>query len=91
MYKQINSGIDDFYLKNSSIHSHETRKSDDIRVPSTNSCIREFSIRIKGALTWNSIPKIIRNSKSIYIFKKRVKEILIGEKSACTSYHELMY
>ena len=80
MYKQINSGIDDFYLKNSSIHNHETRKSDDIRVPSTNSCIREFSIRIKGALTWNSIPKIIRNSKSIYIFKKELKKFLLEKK-----------
>ena len=51
MYKQIETGVNDFYVKSSSIHSHETRYSDNLEVPHTGSCVREFSVRIKGALT----------------------------------------
>ena len=32
------------YMKNSSIHNNKTPKSDDIRVPLTNLCVRKFSI-----------------------------------------------
>ena len=81
MYKQIKSGMNDFYIMNSSIHNHETRRSDDLHVPSSNSCVREFSVRINGALKWNSLPSYIRASQSLNVFKQSLKRYIIDKRT----------
>ena len=71
-----------FFHWNNEIHDHNTRASNDLNVPPTNTNVREFSIRIKGALIWNKIPKSIRKSKSLPIFKKLLRKFLIDRKIA---------
>ena len=70
-----------FFEKNKLRHSHATRISDDLYVPTAKTNVRKFSIRIKEALTWNSIPDTIRNSKSSNIFKRELKKYLLKKKS----------
>ena len=84
MYKHIKSDIptlfSSFYQKNNSIHGHNTRTSDDLYVPMVKTNVRKFSIRIKGAQVWNSIPTAIRNCKSLFVFKKVLKKSLVDRK-----------
>ena len=80
IYKHIKSDVptlfSSFFQSQNSIHSHDTRRSDDLRVPKTKTNVRNFSTRINGALIWNSIPTVIRNSKSLIIFKKELKKFI---------------
>ena len=84
MYKNITPEIptlfSSFFRKNNSMHNHNTRISDDLYVPIAKSNARKFSIRIKGAVTWNAIPYTIRNSLSLNIFKQALKKHLIQRK-----------
>ena len=86
MYKNIKSEVptlfSSFYKKNSSKHSYKTRIADDLDIPYVKTNVRKFSIRIKGALTWNSIPNAIKNSKSLPVFKNVLKKFLIDRKIA---------
>ena len=71
----------DFFSKNSDVHVHNTRKADDLHIPFARTHVRKFSTKINGALVWNSIPILIRQSKSVEIFKRNVKVFLITKKS----------
>ena len=84
MYKTIKSDVPTlftaFFQKINSIHRYNTRISDDLYIPTVKTNVRKFSIRIRGASTWNFIPSAIRNSKSLPIFKKVLKKFLIDRK-----------
>ena len=84
MYKHITPEVptlfSSFYRRNNSIHSHNTRISEDIYVPYARTNVRKFSMRLNGAVTWNSIPDAIRSSSTLNIFKKSLKKHLIHRK-----------
>ena len=84
MYKHITPELptlfSSFYRRNNSMHSHNTRLSEDLYVPYARTNVRKFSIRINGAVTWNSIPDTIRNSSTLNVFKKSLKKHLIHSK-----------
>ena len=70
-----------FYQQNKAVHRYNTRIANDLHVPFGRTYVRKFSMRINGALIWNSIPDKIRQSKSLNIFKKAVKRFFIDRKS----------
>ena len=39
----------------------------------------KFSIKNKGAQIWNSLPAILRDIKSKYIFRKKIKQFIQQE------------
>ena len=69
--------FDNFYLKNSDIHSHHTRARDHFCLINTKLNIRKFSMKYNGAKIWNSIPCEIQNAKSLGIFKSQLKKHLL--------------
>ena len=70
-----------FYRINNTYHDHNTRGCNDIHVVHAKSNVRNFSMRVNGGILWNSIPKDIRNSPSLSVFKRKLKLYLIDIKS----------
>ena len=70
--------FDNFFVKKTFIHAHHTRKADDYGLIHCRLNTRQFSAKSSGAKIWNSIPSEIRNSKSLEIFKKKIKNHLLG-------------
>ena len=64
---------------NCHVHDHNTRNVTKfhISVVTTNSMHK--SIRHSGPIVWNSIPEVIRNTRSTCTFKKRLKHLLLSQ------------
>ena len=77
IYKLLNLNADAELLSkiktNSDIHSHSTRKKNDINIPRIKRARSKFSIFHNGSKIWNSLPDKIRTIDSLYKFKKNVK------------------
>ena len=69
-----------FFRRINTMHSHDTRISEDLYVPYARTNVRKFSIKIHGATTWNSILSMVRSSPTLNIFKKTLKKHLINRK-----------
>jgi len=65
-----------WFSKNLEVHSHHTRSSNKYHQISTNTTIRQHSIRIYGPLFWNTLPTDLTNVPTLYQFKKIIKSHL---------------
>jgi len=83
MYNYIHNQLpphiidNDYFVPNNDIHTHNTRRSDDLHVRQTNTKLAEHILRIQGALLWNSLNQHLKISPSITVFKRRLKDMLI--------------
>ena len=68
----------DFFLTNKDFHDHDTRSSADYHVQRTNTCLAEHTLRIQGALLWNSLNPSIKQSPSLATFKRQLKDHLLA-------------
>ena len=59
-------------------HSHNTRRTQQFRIPLTNTISSEGFWLSKGISHWNSIPNDFKDLASISIFKKRYREHLLS-------------
>jgi hypothetical protein len=66
-----------YFMLNSDVHDHYTRKSSDIHSLESRTSIRQYNVRLYGIKIWNSIPTDIKQSKSIHIFKRKYKYFLL--------------
>lgn len=64
---------------NSEIHQHNTRQSQNYHTVSRKTKLSQFSISSMGPLIWNTYKKFLDNCKTIYKFKKIMKEELISK------------
>ena len=58
-------------------HDHNTRGSNNVLVAFQRLSLTQHSIDYEAPLFWNSLPLDIKNSSSLYIFKKALKQYLI--------------
>ena len=66
------------FTRNTEIHSHETRQSDQFHLPLIRKEIGKTNIRYKGAIIWNDIMKSgISVNDSEYVFIKDLKQIIL--------------
>ena len=65
--------FDNFFQTNESIHSYNTRSSSKVHIEFRRTNYGKFSIRFKGAITWNSRPNEIGNISSFNTFKTKLK------------------
>ena len=68
-----------FYNVNTDIHSHNTRQKEDIHPIKFKSNVGKYSLKYQGAIVWNKIESDIKKAKSLNIFKREYKEILIAQ------------
>ena len=65
------SYIKEFFQK---LFSHNLRSSDDLLIPRVNQTIFGMrSIRYKGAVLWDHLPKNIKSSDTLEMFRKQIK------------------
>ena len=81
LYQCLNGCVpdifNDFYACNRNIHGQDTRQASDLHVPCGRLDIRQNSMKIHGANMWNSIPENVKMSKSIYVYKQRLRNFLL--------------
>ena len=76
MYNYLHSDtpnvFTNYFIRNRDIHHHETQGSVDRNVPYGRLDIRKFSLTIRGARLWNSLPGYVKESNSLVSFKKQL-------------------
>ena len=63
-----------YFIMNNEVHNYNTRGATNIRVGLVNTCLAYNTIRIQGALLWNSLPTSLKNASSINVFKRSYKK-----------------
>jgi hypothetical protein len=81
VYKQQNNMLPDifsrYYTRQIEIHDHNTRQNLDLSLPPFLTTCGQKSVKYFGAQLWNCTPKNIRESSSLYTFKKAYRELLL--------------
>lgn len=67
-----------YFTTHSDVHNYNTRYANDIRIGQTNTKLAYNTIRVQGALLWNSLQSSLKNAPSIAVFKQNMKKHLIG-------------
>ena len=67
------------FTKRSQISTYETRRLNDLQVPRPRLEITRKSFSYQGTKVWNDIPNNIRDAESISIFKKQLRNYLLGQ------------
>lgn len=65
----------------SNIHSYSTRQKEDIYVSYKRTRLAQFSVQYRAADVWNKLPEEIKQSATLDLFKKQLKENLIKKYS----------
>ena len=65
------------FIKNNTIHHHNTRISAHLRAPRTRTALAEKFITNSGVKIWNSLKEILNTSKKISTFKHKLTSHLI--------------
>ena len=68
--------FDDFCIENARVHEHNTRESKHLHKIFRRTNYGKFSTRNKIIEIWNRIPLNIKNSSSIKLFNKRLKQFI---------------
>ena len=82
MYSAVNRLLpqcfSSMFVTNSTLHSYSTRRHNDIHQTQFRLNITKFSIRVYGALLWNSLNSEIKCLPTLSSFKNRYKQNLIA-------------
>ena len=77
MFK-YNSGqaprLNQFLKPNHMVHSYETRNRNNCYIPHKSSRLGQYSLSFQGPKIWNSIDNKTKDTKSIFSFKKCIKQ-----------------
>ena len=87
MYQLQNNLVKGHFVPhlNREIHSYNTRVADKIHIDFSRTNMGKFASLRKSIHLYNSIPTVIKNSNTITIFKKRLKEYYIEAQISDTS------
>ena len=72
-YKLLPQYFNDMFISNSLVHNYNTRQCDDFHVPYHRLVLASNSIRVYGVNVWNSIPRDLRNTTSLKLFRTMYK------------------
>ena len=65
-------------LKNSDIHSYNTRRKNDFRLPRVRTNYGKKTLLYQGIKEWNLLEQSFKDINSFLIFKQRIKERVIS-------------
>ena len=68
-----------YFIKNTQIHSHFTRQSQQLHIYCPRTKVRKFSINHFGSILWNSLPAALKTKPSINTFKTAYKNSLLSQ------------
>ena len=82
MYRINNNMLPSFFSNmfcvNSNVHYHYTRQSKNYHINSCRTTLLRKTLRISGAVLWNSLDINIRTVPSLSTFKKQYKALLLN-------------
>ena len=81
MYSQRNllpNTFNDYFLQNDDLHHYNTRSAMKLHMKYHRTNYGKFSLKAKGTKIWNDLPDEAKNSKSYFIFKRKMKLILLN-------------
>ena len=64
------------FLTSSQVHNYGTRAANHYRSHSCRTNLKQFTILYQGPKIWNSLPKSITSSSSLFTFKKKMLQFL---------------
>ena len=67
------------FQKNKDVHRYNTRAKDNFFARQNTTKICKMSVNSKGIDIWNVLPKSIKNSVSLEVFKKCVRKQLLDK------------
>ena len=83
MYQLSNKDLPEvfqiMFTRNRLIHSYPTRQSDAYHLPRTRTIFAKKTIMFTGPKFWNDLPVEITQSQSLFIFKRKLKQLLLNE------------
>ena len=65
------------FSKRSDVHNYSTRHVNDFNRTKNKKTFSDHAIRTNGPILWNSLPKILKESKSVKQFRNQLKQNLI--------------
>ncbi|KAJ8027459.1 hypothetical protein HOLleu_32608 [Holothuria leucospilota] len=74
----------DYFHFRADYHSHDTRYSRDLSTPLCRLHSSHCNVRYLGVKLWNSLPEDVKDSRSIYTFKRKLK----GQEQSPQNYFE---
>ena len=72
------SAFSNYFSSNNTIHKHHTRSSEKFHKKFTRTNYGRFSITYKGPMIWNSLPDVLKNMKSLQMFRKEFKTFVLN-------------
>ena len=82
VYKHQNNLLPEIFcnqfVHNNKIHYHDTRQSNNLHLHHHITTLGNKQIRYQGPNLWNKIPSEIKNTSSLKVFTKKVKQILLS-------------
>ena len=71
--------VQNMFNKSCETHNYNTRNKNNFHVKSVHSEKRKMSVNITGVSLWNELPKQLKESRTINVFKNKLKrQILTG-------------
>ena len=77
--------FNNYFVKNTQIHTHFTRQSQQIHIYCPRTKVRKHSIKHFGSILWNSLPLVLKTKPSINTFKSAYKNNLLFQYTALSS------
>ena len=65
------------FVVNSASHEYGTRKKDDLKLPYCRTNLRQNTICFQGPKLWNNPPSDIKKTKSLNIFKRGIRQLVV--------------
>ena len=82
VYQQQNNHLPEifsnYFTARENLHSRNIRNRKDLHVNHSRNNYGEKSIKVTGAKLYNTLPQNMKDSKTLCLFKKRVKKHLLG-------------
>ena len=76
-YSSLPTALCDMFVRNVDVYSYSTRQRHDFHLPKPRTNLSKMCMRYKGALTWNSLCKVIDYVCPLVIFKGRLKSHIL--------------
>ena len=73
----LNYPISDRFVRNSHIHSYNTRNRDDFVTPRYSRTTSQSCFLYQSTVEWNSIPSVIQNCRNVKTFRKKFKTYIL--------------
>ena len=77
--ESLPSAFSNYFSLNDTIQQHYTRSSGKFHMKFKRTNYGRFSIKYKGPMIWNTLPDVLKNIRSLQIFRKKLKTFVLNQ------------